>query len=139
MSRRTHHFVPLAAAGLAIALAGAAAAADAPPVARTGKPADRAKEVVVLVSVTADGMPMVTPDTAYVRSGQKLVLVTCCDELHAKFVKKVERVPDFECRKARECTLVGPAVSKPTTATYAVWGTCNGKPFGKDPILIFIP
>lgn len=97
-----------------------------------------AREVVVRTTVDANGRVVVTPDRAIVRSGQKLVLFACCEELKVTWKRPEPRIPEPDC-KGGECTLVGPEVKEPVTIDYNVLGTCGGRPFKLDPRFIFIP
>ena len=97
-----------------------------------------AREVVVRATVGANGGVIVTPDRAIVRSGQKLVLFSCCEELKITWKRPEPRIPEPVC-KGGECTLVGPEVKEPVTVDYDIFGRCGGKEFKVDPRLVFIP
>ncbi len=128
---------PLALVFLAAAATAACATADAP--ARVGGQGEPpvAREVVVQVKIDGRGGVIVTPDRAIVRTGQKLVIAVCCEELKITWKRPEPRVPEPACRGG-ECTLVGPEVREPVTVDYNVFGTCGGKEFKVDPRLIFI-
>ncbi|HYN43056.1 MAG TPA: hypothetical protein VE129_14865, partial [Thermoanaerobaculia bacterium] len=90
------------------------------------------------VQVKADGRggAVVTPDRAIVRTGQKLVIAVCCEELKITWKRPESRVPEPACGGG-ECTLVGPEVKEPVTVDYNIFGTCGGREFKVDPRLIF--
>lgn len=128
---------PLALALLAAVAAASCSTSGAPAPARGEKAADVAAEVVVRTRVDARGNVRVFPDPAVVRSGQRLVLDVCCEELNVRWKKPVAGIPEPRC-EAGECSLVAPAVDKRTEVEYSVSGACNGKRFEVDPRLIFI-
>jgi len=130
--RRTRNALALAFA----AAAAACATAPAPERVRDTKEPAAAREVVVRTKVDARGGVVVTPDPAYVRAGQKLVIDTCCEALRITWKKPVPGIPEPRC-EGGECTLVAPPVREPTEVFYDVSGTCGGKEFHLDPRLIF--
>lgn len=136
MKSRNARIAPLALALLA--------AASTVPFTASGAAASRgekqpgmAREVVVRAKVDARGAVTITPDPAVVRTGQKLVVDTCCEALKIWWKKPAPGIPEPRC-EGGECVLVAPAVKEPTTVEYAVSGSCNGKAFEVDPRLIFI-
>ena len=127
--------------GLALAVTVAAAAAGcatapAPESEREAKAPRVAREVVVRTQVDARGGVVVTPDPAFVRTGQKVVFDTCCEALRITWKKPVRGIPEPRC-EGGECTLVAPPVKEPTEVFYDVSGKCGGKEFRLDPRLIF--
>ena len=136
--RDRHAFLPpLALVVIAAAASASCAASGATAGARGEKPPPVAREVVVQVKVEAHGEVVVTPDPAIVRTGQKLVISTCCEELKITWKKADSRVPEPVCRGG-ECTLVGPEVKEPVTVDYDIFGKCGGREFKRDPRLVFI-
>lgn len=133
MRTRSTRLAPLS---LALALA-AAACATPGRVRPSGETApDAAREVVVRTQVDARGV-VVTPDPAYVRTGQKLVFDTCCEALRITWKKPVPGIPEPRC-EGGECVLVAPPVKERTEVLYEVAGRCGGNDFRLDPMLIFI-
>ena len=132
--RRTRVGLALAVT-VAAAIAGCATA-PAPESEREAKAPRVAREVVVRTQVDARGGVVVTPDPAFVRTGQKLVFDTCCEALRITWKKPVRGIPEPRC-EGGECTLVAPPVKEPTEVFYDVSGTCGGKEFRLDPRLIF--
>ncbi len=137
MRIRNARIAPLALAALAIAATAACATSPSTARVREEKEPLVAREVVVRVMVEADGSVVITPDRAIVRSGQKLVIFTCCDPLSVHWKKAESRIPEPKCRGG-ECSLVGPEVNDPIEIDYFVTGKCGDKPFKLDPRLIFI-
>jgi hypothetical protein len=138
MSVRHAFIAPIAL--LVLAAATSASCATSGSTARTHGEKEPlvAREVVVRATVDANGRVIVTPDRTIVRSGQKLVLFTCCEELKITWKRPDPRIPEPAC-KGGECTLVGPAVKEPVTVDYDIFGKCGGKEFRIDPRLVFIP
>ena len=132
--RRTRVGLALAVT-VAAAIAGCATA-PAPESEREAKAPRVAREVVVRTQVDARGGVVVTPDPAFVRTGQKLVFDTCCEALRITWKKPVRGIPEPRC-EGGECTLVAPPVKEPTEVFYDVSGKCGGKEFRLDPRLIF--
>jgi hypothetical protein len=137
MSHRRIRITPLALALLAAVSTSSCAASGAPVPARGEKAPDVAAEVVVLTKVDARGNVRVFPDPAVLRTGQRLVIGVCCEELSVRWKKPVQGIPEPRC-EAGECVLVAPAVEKRTEVEYSVSGSCNGKRFEVDPRFIFI-
>jgi hypothetical protein len=138
-----HAFIaPLVLVGLVAAATASCATSSSTSGSTAGARGEKeplvAREVVVRATVDANGGVIVTPDRAIVRSGQKLVLFACCEELRIAWKRPESRIPEPVC-KGGECTLVGPAVKEPVTVDYDVFGKCGGKEFRVDPRLVFIP
>ena len=123
---------------LASAATAACATAEAPARVSGQKEPPVAREVVVQVKADGRGGGVVTPDRAVVRTGQKLVIAVCCEELKITWKRPESRIPEPVC-KGGECTLVGPVVKEPVTVDYNIFGKCGGKEFKVDPRLVFIP
>jgi hypothetical protein len=138
MRDRNACIASLALVVLASAATAACATAETPARASGQKEPLVAREVVVQVKADGRGGVVVTPDRAIVRTGQKLVIAVCCEELKITWKRPEPRVPEPACGGG-ECTLVGPEVKEPVTVDYNVLGTCGGKPFKLDPRFIFIP
>ena len=98
---------------------------------------EMAREVVVRTKVDSRGAVTITPDPAVVRTGQKLVIDSCCEALRVTWKREVPGIPEPRC-EGGECVLVAPEVQGPTEVFYAVSGSCNGKVFEVDPRFIFI-
>jgi hypothetical protein len=130
---RTMALAFLAAASTAACAASSGAAAGS----RTEKPPEMAREVVVRTKVDARGVVTITPDPAIVRTGQRLVIDSCCEALKVTWKKPVPGIPEPRC-EGGECSLVAPAVKERTEVFYAVSGSCGGKAFEVDPRFIFI-
>lgn len=127
----------LALAFLAAASTAACAASATAPGSRGEKPPEVAREVVVRTKVDARGVVTITPDPAIVRTGQRLVIDSCCEALKVSWKKPVAGIPEPRC-EGGECSLVAPAVKERTEVFYAVSGSCGGKAFEVDPRFIFI-
>ena len=127
----------LALAILAAASTAACAASGAAAGSRTEKPPEMAREVVVRTKVDARGVVTITPDPAIVRTGQRLVIDSCCEALKVTWKKPVPGIPEPRC-EGGECSLVAPAVKERTEVLYTVSGSCGAKAFEVDPRLIFI-
>lgn len=127
---------PLALVFLAAAATAACATADAPV--REGRQKEPlvAREVVVQVKADGRGGAVVIPDRAIVRTGQKLVVAVCCEDLKITWKRPEPRIPEPACNGG-ECTLVGPVVNEPVTVDYNIFGACGGKEFKVDPRFIF--
>ena len=134
--RRTRSVLVLAVAVAVVGAAAACATTPAPDREREAKEPQVAREVVVRTKVDARGGVVVTPDPAFVRTGQKVVFDTCCEALRITWKKPVRGIPEPRC-EGGECTLVAPPVKEPTEVFYDVSGTCGGKEFRLDPRLIF--
>lgn len=136
MRNRNARFAPLALALVAAASTSSCSASGAAAPARGEMVADVAAEVVVRTKVDDRGNVHVFPNPAVLRTGQRLVLDICCEELNVRWKKPVAGIPEPRC-EAGECSLVAPAVEKRTEVDYAVSGSCNGRRFAVDPRLIF--
>jgi hypothetical protein len=136
---RDRHALIASLALLVLAAAAPASCATSGSTART--PGEKeplvAREVVVQVKPDGRGGAVVIPDPAIVRTGQRLVISTCCEELRITWKKTDSRVPEPIC-KGGECTLVGPEVKEPVTVDYNIFGKCDGREFKRDPRLVFI-
>ncbi len=137
MRDRHVRIAPLALVALASAVTAACATAETPARSSGQKEPLVAREVVVQVKADGRGGIVVTPDRAIVRTGQKLVIAVCCEELKITWKRPEPRVPEPACGGG-ECTLVGPEVKEPITVDYDIFGRCGGKEFKVDPRLIFI-
>jgi hypothetical protein len=137
MRDRHVRIAPLALVVLASAVTASCATAETPGRVSGQKEPLVAREVVVQVKADGRGGVVVTPDRAIVRTGQRLVIAVCCEELKITWKRPEPRVPEPACRGG-ECTLVGPEVKEPITVDYNIFGTCGGKEFKVDPRLIFI-
>lgn len=137
MKDRNARYAPLALALLAAVATAACSTSGAPAPARGEKTADVAAEVVVRTKVDARGNVRVFPDPAVLRTGQRLVIDVCCEELNVRWKKPVQGIPEPRCESG-ECSLVAPDVQKRTEVEYSVSGSCNGRRFEVDPRLIFI-
>ena len=139
MSERHARIAPLAL--LLLAAAATASCATSSSTARVSgeKQPLVAREVVVQVKVDGRGEVVITPDPTIVRTGQKLVISTCCEELKITWKRPVPEIPKPPRCEGGECTLVGPEVREPVTVDYAIFGTCGGKRFERDPRFIFTP
>ena len=126
----------LALAFLAAASTAACAASGAAAGSRAEKSPEVAREVVVRTKVDARGVVTITPDPAFVRTGQRLVIDSCCETLRITWKKPAAGIPEPRC-EGGECSLVAPAVKERTEVFYAVSGSCGGKAFEVDPRLIF--
>lgn len=136
MKNRNARLTALALALLAaVSTASCAASSSAAP-ARGEKSLDVAAEVVVLTKVDARGNVRVFPDPAVLKTGQRLVIGICCEELSVRWKRPVQGIPEPRC-EAGECSLVAPAVEKRTEVEYSISGSCNGRRFEVDPRFIF--
>lgn len=131
--------VPVAPLVLAFVAAASTAACttSGTAVRATGeKGPEMAREVVVRARVDSRGAVTITPDPAYVRTGQKLVVDACCEALRISWKKPVQGIPEPRC-EAGVCVLVAPEVREPVEVYYTVSGSCDGKAFEVDPRFIF--